>query len=302
MVSDLALLIPGGTGQLGRDLAVAGGEFVRAPGSAALDITDAHAVDDAVDELAGGALARGLRPVVINAAAYTAVDDAESDVDSAFAVNADGARNLAVACARNEVPLIHVSTDYVFAGDASRPYQTDDHAEPTTVYGRSKLAGERAVLDASNTWVVRTAWVYGTRGANFVRTMARLERSRETVTVVDDQRGSPTYSADLAGGLLRLAESIVDGSPAAVSSRLLHCTGGGDTTWFEFARAIFVELGADPDRVKPCRSKDFPRPAPRPRYSVLSDASWRAAGLPPLRHWRAALADAFATAADHFRE
>jgi dTDP-4-dehydrorhamnose reductase len=142
--------------------------------------------------------------------------------------------------------------------------------------------------------VVRTAWVYGASGQNFVKTMARLEKERETVSVVDDQRGSPTWSRDLATGLLALAGSDV---PAGT----LHATNRGETSWYGFTRAIFEELGADPERVLPTTTDAFPRPAPRPAYSVLSARSWDAAGLPPLPDWRTALADAFRTAGDAFR-
>lgn len=292
----LAVLVPGGRGQLGSDLATVGARFgtVRAPGSAELDITDATAIAHALDELRAAATDSGAAPVVCNAAAYTLVDAAESDVERAFAVNATGPGLLAAACAARDIPLLHVSTDYVFPGDADHPYEPDDETGPHTVYGRSKLAGEQAVLAAGPlTWVVRTAWVYGATGGNFVKTMARLGRERPELSVVDDQRGTPTWSADLAAGLLSLAELVTSGS--GTGPRVLHCTGGGDTTWHGFARAIFTALGEDPSRVKPCTTADFPRAAPRPAYSVLSDASWRAAGLTPLRPWDAALTDFVAT-------
>jgi len=145
---------------------------------------------------------------------------------------------------------------------------------------------------APQAWVVRTAWVYGSTGHNFVKTMVRLEGERDTLSVVDDQRGSPTSSAELAAGLLQLAGRIADGQ--GPTRRVLHCTGGGDTTWFSFARAIFAEIGADPERVKPCTSADFPGKTPRPAYSVLSNASWREAGLTPLSPWEDALKEYFA--------
>jgi len=160
---------------------------------------------------------------------------------------------------------------------------------PKSAYGRTKLAGEVAVRELlpDAAFVVRTAWVYGAVGANFVKTMVRLAGERETVSVVDDQHGSPTWSRDLAQGLVTLGRS---GAPAGT----YHCTNGGDTTWFGFTRAIFEELGADPARVLPTTTDAFPRPAPRPAYSVLSDHAWTAAGLAPLPSWRAALAAAFA--------
>jgi dTDP-4-dehydrorhamnose reductase len=282
-----ALLITGGRGQLGADLvaaaAQAGITAVRAPGSAELDVTDPAAVRSAVRALAGA----GGSAVVVNAAAYTAVDAAERDPERAHAVNATGPAHLAAACAEHGARLVQVSTDYVFPGDAPAPYRADDPTGPRSVYGRSKLAGERAAL-AAGAHVVRTAWLYGARGANFVRTMARLERSHQTVPVVDDQRGSPTWTADLADGLVALALAA-DRVPPGV----LHCVNSGATTWYGFARAVFTEIGADPERVRPCTTAEFPRPAPRPANSVLDTTSWTAAGLPALRPWRTALAAAF---------
>lgn len=276
----MRLLVPGGRGQLGSDVAAharAAGHQVSAPGSAELDITDATAVNAAVATLDVGG-------VVLNCAAYTAVDAAEGEPDAAAAVNETGPRLLAQACTRHGVRLVHVSTDYVFPGDADIPYEPGDPTGPNSVYGRTKLAGEQAVLATlPDAHVVRTAWVYGAHGANFVATMVRLERERETLSVVDDQRGSPTFAADLAAGLLELA------ARADVPGGVLHATNGGSTTWCGFARAIFLELGADPCRVQPCSTADFPRPAPRPAYSVLSDRAWRATGLTPLRPWRDAL-------------
>jgi dTDP-4-dehydrorhamnose reductase len=294
----LALLVPGGTGQLGHELVAAApaGADVRAPGSAELDITNAGAVVEAVKTLAGTATRP---PVVINAAAYTAVDAAETDADRAFAVNADGPRVLAAACSAHGVPLIQVSTDYVFPGDADRPYRTDDELGPRSVYGLTKAAGEEAVLGSgARSWVVRTAWVYGAHGKNFVKTMARLAASGEPLSVVDDQRGSPTWARDLAVGLLELAGLVAAGKEPPT---VLHATGGGDTTWCGFARGVFEELGDDPARVQPAVTADYPRPAPRPAYSVLSDEEWRSAGLTPLRPWREALTAAFAENGEAYR-
>ncbi|MFD2466525.1 dTDP-4-dehydrorhamnose reductase [Amycolatopsis silviterrae] len=286
----LAVLVPGGSGQLGRDLVNSAGPEtdVLAPSSADLDVTATGQVISAVGELAERAAAAGAVPVVINAAAYTAVDAAESDEARAFAVNVDGPRVLAAACTSRRVPLIHVSTDYVFPGDGDRPYEVDDALGPKNAYGRTKAAGEDAVLGSgASAWVVRTSWVYGKGGSNFVETMRRLESERDELSVVDDQVGAPTWSADLARGLWELAELVAsDRGPAG---KVLHCTGAGETSWYGFARAIFEEIGADPTRVKPCTTEEFPRPAARPAYSLLSNASWRDAGLTPLRDWRAAL-------------
>jgi dTDP-4-dehydrorhamnose reductase len=298
----LALLVTGATGQLGgdlvarahrsRDVAFARGLDRR------VDLTDAFAVRDTVAEWAR--VVRSDSPahrlVLVNAAAYTAVDQAETDEEAAYAVNAAAPAVLAAACADNGVRLLQVSTDYVFPGDASVPYEPTDATGPHTAYGRTKLAGEEAVRailpDAS--WVVRTSWLYGGRGANFVRTMASLERTRETVSVVDDQVGSPTWVGDLAEGLLALARSE---APAGI----LHVTNGGSVSWCGFARAVFEELGADPARVLATDSASFPRPAPRPAYSVLSARAWVDAGLPQLQGWREGLAEAFRVEGDALR-
>jgi dTDP-4-dehydrorhamnose reductase len=187
---------------------------------------------------------------------------------------------------------VHVSTDYVFAGDGARPYVESDAPDPRTAYGRTKLAGEENVLSTwDRAWVVRTGWVYGEHGGNFVKTMARLAATNDTLSVVDDQVGAPTWSLDLAHGLVELADLVSSGGRP---SRVLHATGGGETTWCGFARAIFAELGLDPARVRPCTTADFPRPAPRPAYSVLSEKAWADAGLTPLRHWQEALTAAVA--------
>ncbi|WP_156756729.1 dTDP-4-dehydrorhamnose reductase [Actinokineospora pegani] len=298
----LALLVPGGSGQLGRELAALAGPdlLVRAEDSAALDLTQTRAVIAAVSAFAKAAAARGDTAAVVNAAAYTAVDKAESDRARAYAVNVDGPRVLAAACSSRGLPLIHVSTDYVFPGDADRPYEVDDETGPKSVYGATKLAGEQAVLrSGARSWIVRTAWVYGAHGANFVKTMARLESTRDRLSVVDDQRGAPTWTRDLAAGLVELAARATAGrGPAA---RVLHATGAGETTWCGFARAVFEELGADPARVSPCTTADYPTPAARPAYSVLSGRAWAEAGLPPLRPWREALSAAFAEDAAAYR-
>ncbi|HTZ42335.1 MAG TPA: dTDP-4-dehydrorhamnose reductase [Jatrophihabitans sp.] len=278
-------LITGAKGQVGTDLqrvlrALDDAE-VLACASADLDITDRAAI---------AATVAGFEPdVIVNAAAYTAVDAAETDEDRAYAVNATGPALLAAEVARTGARLVHVSTDYVFDGTGSEPYPVDAPTCPKSAYGRTKLAGEQAVreLAPEHGYVVRTSWVYGAAGANFVKTMCRLEAGHDTVSVVADQTGSPTWSADLAGRLVDLGRADL---PAGI----YHCRGGGSTTWHGFTQAIFAELGADPARVLPTTTDAFPRPAPRPAYSVLSDAEWIAAGLPAMLDWRAALAAAFA--------
>ncbi len=292
----LNMLITGGHGQLGRDVARAAQSVgiwriaVRAPGSTELDITDPDAITAAVSKLATEADVSGRTPLVLNTAAYTAVDEAEAQQQRAFAVNMDAPGRLSSICAALDVPLVHVSTNYVFSGTANRPYESDDTIGPLSVYGRSKAAGEEALLrEGKRSWVVRAAWLYGRGGDNFVETMLRLERERDHVSVVADQHGSPTWTADFARGLLQLAQLIAEGQEPR--ERILHCTAAGETTWYGLACAIFEELGADSARVKPCTTAEFPRPATRPSYSVLSNASWHAAGLTPLRHWRDALRD-----------
>ncbi|MGW3998567.1 dTDP-4-dehydrorhamnose reductase [Amycolatopsis sp. NPDC004772] len=293
----LTVLVPGGSGQLGRDLAALASPSVDvlAPGSAELDVTVTGQVLAAVGALADRAAEAGSSPVVINAAAYTAVDKAETDEERAFAVNADGPRVLAAACASRRVPLIHVSTDYVFPGDGTAPYEPSDPLGPRSAYGRTKAAGEDAVLGSgASSWVVRTSWLYGRSGTNFVKTMAALESSRPTLSVVDDQVGGPTWTADLAAGLLELAARAASGDGPA--QRVLHCANAGSVSWCGFARAVFSHLGADPARVQPCTTAEFPRPAARPAYSVLSPVAWKAAGLTPLRSWEEALDAYFAAA------
>jgi dTDP-4-dehydrorhamnose reductase/4-ketoreductase len=255
------------------------GEFVTGLGRAALDITEPAAV--------ASALAEHRPDIVVNCAAYTAVDAAETDEERALLVNGEGPRLLARACAAADARLIHVSTDYVFSGeDRDVPYGEDEEPAPRTSYGRTKLAGERAVLAElpGASAVVRTAWLYGAHGSNFVRTMLRLEGTRDTVDVVDDQRGQPTWSADVAA---RIADLGVSGA-----SGVFHATNAGEASWYELAREVFRLAGADPDRVRRTDSRAFVRPAPRPSYSVLGHERWRAAGLAPLRDWRTALHEA----------
>lgn len=282
-------LVTGARGQLGGELCrlLADADLTSA-GRAELDLGgDPAAVCARIEDWA--ARARGRRLVLVNAAAWTDVDGAESDPAGAAAINERGAVRLAAACARVGATLVHVSTDYVFAGDGDRPYEVDDRTEPRTAYGRGKLAGERAVRAAhARHYIVRTGWLYGGSGRNFVKTIAGLRHRRDTLDVVADQIGGPTWAAELAAGLIGLA-----GSGAEYGT--YHCAGAGQASWYELARAVFEEVGADPDRVRPCTTEQFPRPAPRPAYSVLSARSWTTAELPAMSHWRDALRSAFRT-------
>jgi dTDP-4-dehydrorhamnose reductase len=280
------IVISGAGGQVGSFLAAAAarqGRDVLALTSSEWDITDPVA--------AGRFIESG--DVVVNCAAYTDVDGAESDEPAAYAVNVIGPENIARACARAGAQLIHISTDYVFSGDfagsAPRPYEPGDETAPLNVYGRTKLSGEVAVLATlPKATVVRTAWVYtGGSGNDFVAAMRRAAAGNGTVEVVDDQTGSPTYVADLAAALLEVAGG-------QLHSPIVHAANQGAVTRFEQACAVFEELGADPQRVRPVKSHDRRRPARRPAYSALSSRRSAEAGLSPLRPWRDALADALA--------
>jgi dTDP-4-dehydrorhamnose reductase len=292
----LRALVVGAGGQLGTDLMRELGPSARGLTRAELDVTDGPAVRAAVGDWALAVRDLPGPLTVFNAAAWTNVDGAEDDEEAAYAANATAPAHLAIAAEAAGARLVHVSTDYVFPGDATAPYDVADPTGPRSAYGRTKLAGEQAVLAASaGSYVVRTAWVYGATGGNFVKTMARLETQRETLAVVDDQRGSPTWSRDRARGLVALART----RPAP---GVYHSTNSGDTTRYGVARAVFEELGADPERVTPCTTADFPRPAPRPAYSVLSDRAWREAGLPAMPGWRDALRTAFVEFGNELRQ
>jgi len=224
-----------------------------------------------------------LRPdVIVYAAAYTAVDDCESDPDRAFRVNALGTRNLAEAARRFGAHLVYLSTDYVFDGTSHRPYVEWDPTNPRSVYGRSKLAGERECPDGAT--IVRTSWVCGAHGANMVKTALRLASGEGPLRFVDDQHGSPTFSADLASAIVTLATDRVPG--------LFHVTNDGATTWCGLVRAVVGLAGYDPGRVEAISTAELhpPRPAPRPANSVLDNAALRLAGYPSMPDWHDGLA------------
>ena len=280
-------LITGAQGMLGRDLQAAlasasGDRQVTALDRAELDISDPRACHAAV---AG-------YDVVLNAAAYTDVDAAEADEQSAHLVNAIGAENLAAACRTVGAVLVQYSTDYVYDGQQSEPYAEDAPLAPVSAYGRTKAEGERLARAANphGTIIVRTAWLYGEHGGNFVHTMMRLYRERGELQVVDDQHGQPTWTRDLAEQTVRMLD-------AGVRSATLHGTNSGVTTWYGFAQAIVENLGGDPADVTAVSSAAFPRAARRPARSVLGHEGWSRLGLPPLRPWREALDEMMATEA-----
>jgi len=267
------LFVTGAGGQLGHDVVATAreaGDDVVAVDHAALDITDLPAVRSAI---------RAARPdAIINAAAYTAVDACETNVEVARAINADAVGNIATAAEEVGAHLVHVSTDYVFDGTLDRPYREDDATNPQSVYGITKLAGER--LAGPEAAVVRTSWVCGEHGNNMVKLVLRLAAPGAELAFVDDQRGCPTFTADLAPALRAIA--------AERSSGIFHLTNAGVVTWFEFVQEILRASGHPVEMVRPITSAELdpPRPAPRPANSVLDNARWRAAGMAPLRHFR----------------
>ena len=273
------VLLTGAGGMLGRDVATALADLnLTATTKTVLDITNHDQVNEAVLG----------HDIVVNAAAYTAVDKAEEEPERAFSINAEGPRLLARAAARHGATLIHLSTDYVFDGQATTPYPEDAPRKPQSAYGRSKAVGEEAALEEhpDGTVIVRTAWLYGQGGSHFPGSMLRLAESHETVSVVTDQIGQPTWSRDLAGWIRELID-------AHVSSGIFHGTNAGETSWWDFARVIFIKAGLDPERVVPTTSDHFVRPATRPAWSVLGHKNWAHAGIAPPRAWTEAFDEAF---------
>jgi dTDP-4-dehydrorhamnose reductase len=272
------ILVTGGGGMLATAVGAIFGDSAELVTRAELDITDAIAVERAISG----------RVAVINAAAYTAVDDAESNEGLAREINARGALNVAQACAEAGARLVHVSTDYVFSGLATSPYSEDATPDPRSVYGRSKLEGELAVRSAhpDGAVVVRTAWLYGAGGPSFVRTMLAKARAGDAVSVVTDQIGQPTWTRDLAERI-RLLLDVAPGT--------YHATNSGECSWWDLAIAIYEEVGAPTTLVGQTTSDAFIRRAPRPAYSVLGDSAAQSAGLPEMPPWREALERALRT-------
>jgi len=258
-------LITGGRGMFGTDLTLLlreRGEDVVAVGSAECDIRSLDAVRSTMQGV----------DVVVNAAAWTAVDDAETHEAEAFAINTVGARNVALVAGETDTRMVHLSTDYVFDGTATEAYRPDHPQNPRSAYGRTKAAGEWAVRAVDpGAVIVRTAWLYGEHGPNFVKTMLRLAGERETLKVVDDQIGQPTWTVDLAAYVVDLITSEQPGG-------YYHGTSAGSTSWCGFAKEAFKLSGLDPERVQPCTTAEFPKPAPRPSFSVLENPSGASAG------------------------
>ena len=266
-------LVTGSHGMLGTDLVAllrSRGYDLSTPPLASLDITDAAAVDAAVPG----------HDVVVNCAAYTADDAAETDEPAALRINGDGPRLLAAACREHGARLVHVSTDYVFDGSATSPYPEDAPLSPASAYGRTKAAGEVAVREElpEHHLILRTAWLYGAHGGCFPKTIAKVAADRGAISVVTDQVGQPTWTADLADLALRLVE-------AAAPAGTYHATSTGQASWFEFAREVVAAAGMAREVVEPTTSEAFPRPAPRPAYSVLGHDALERLGVAPIGPW-----------------
>ena len=276
-------LITGASGQLGLalqdELTQRGIDFVGA-NSSELDITKPLIVNQMVDLIKPS--------VIINAAAWTDVDGAESNRSAAYSVNALGPQNLAIAASKVGARLVQISTDYVFSGDASSPWSEKALHNPQSIYGSTKSEGEKFVLTTlpSNSYVVRTAWLYSSVGKNFAKTMTNLALNQKgEVRVVNDQIGQPTFAGDLAE---QIVELVLSEAPAGI----YHGTNSGQATWFELSQAIFSIAGADVSRVIPVSTTEFPRPAKRPAYSVLGHDAWTGTPVPAMRNWKIALEEA----------
>jgi dTDP-4-dehydrorhamnose reductase len=272
-------IVVGANGMLGQDLvAQLGDRNVTALDKSVCDVTDINSVWENIHDV----------DVVVNCAAYTAVDDAETNQDLAFQINAKGPENLAKACQEIDSILVHISTDYVFAGDAKSPYTENETGNPKSIYGASKWAGEEAVRSfiPENHYIIRTAWLYGKNGNNFGKTILKLASSNDELKVVDDQLGQPTWTKDLANKIIELVET-----KAPFGN--YHGTSSGQVTWYGLARSLFKLSKLDPERIKPVTTEFFPRPAPRPSYSVLGHETFEGTGVKPIRNWHDALKEAF---------
>jgi len=283
-MSAMKILVTGSAGQLGQDVVMMlqkQGHTVMGCDRQEMDITNLDQCKEVIGEFGPDA--------VIHCAAHTAVDAAETDIDAAYLINATGTRNVALAAEKAEAKLVYISTDYVFDGMGTQPYHEYDNTDPKSIYGKSKRAGEILVQSLSTKFfIVRTSWVYGKYGNNFVSTMLKLGQEKPLIQVVDDQKGSPTYTVDLSRFLLELIQTEKYG--------IYHASNSGACTWYEFTGAIFEEaqdiLGLNfTAKLEPCDTDQFPRPAPRPRNSVMEHISIRTNGFQDIRHWREGLRD-----------
>jgi dTDP-4-dehydrorhamnose reductase len=278
----LVVLVTGARGMLGCDLVDLFSQkaTVIALGHEELDITHREACKDAVGSIGPD--------VVVNCAAFTKVDLCETEREKAYLLNAKGPEYLSLACSEKGAVLVHISTDYVFNGSGTRPYREDDEVAPLNVYGASKLAGERAVIGSGVEHIIaRTSWLYGRSGQNFVKTILRLAGERDVLRVVNDQVGSPTFTADLARGLWNIVEQGGRG--------MFHLTNHGSCSWFDFAREAMGLAGEDPARIIPISTQEFPTPARRPRYSVLDNSRYASLSGGLMRNWKDALKGYFSS-------
>jgi dTDP-4-dehydrorhamnose reductase len=275
------LLITGANGQLGNELRKLSPRYSHHrfffTDVAELDITNPQAIE--------AFFADNRIDTVINCAAYTAVDKAESDEQTALLINSTAVQYLAQSCSTHQATLIHVSTDYVYDGQACTPYSENHPTAPLSAYGRTKLAGEKAALSTEKAVVLRTAWLYSAFGNNFVKTMLRLGKERESLNVVFDQTGTPTYAADLALCIMQVVEKDKEGQ---LQRGIFHFSNEGVCSWYDFAHAI-MQIAGLPCAVHPIESKDYPTPAARPSYSVLNKAAVKAAYGVIVPHWRESL-------------
>ncbi|NQU37565.1 MAG: dTDP-4-dehydrorhamnose reductase [Actinobacteria bacterium] len=281
--ADSRWLVVGANGMLGSEvMAQLAGRDATGIDLPDIDITDPDSVREKLRNV----------DVVVNCAAWTAVDDAESSEAKAFTVNAVGPALLAARCSEIGAKLVQISTDYVFDGSRPGAYPEDFVPNPQSAYGRTKAAGEWAVRTElpEDSWILRTAWLYGAGGPNFVKTMVKLESSKPELQVVNDQHGQPTWARDLARQIVAVVDNDI---PAGV----YHATSAGETTWFGLTQRIFELAGADPQRVAPTTTDKFPRPAPRPANSVLAHDKWADVGLSPLPNWEESLEAAWESGA-----
>lgn len=270
----MRILITGASGMLGHDLqrTLKNHELILC-NSKNLDITNKNLVSETINEM---------KPdILINSAAYTNVDDCETNYEEAYKVNALGPKNLANVCKDLKIPLVHISTDYVFDGKKTEPLKENDNLGPQTAYGKTKLEGEQFIQKILDEYfIIRTAWLYGCDGDNFVKTMLNLSKSLNEITVVNDQIGSPTFTYDLAKGISEIIKTDKYG--------VYHLTNSGSCSWYEFSKEIF-RLANKNVKVIPVTTEEFPRPAPRPKYSVLNNDKWIKQGFKPLRDYKEAL-------------